>query len=1002
MRRTTANRPSHCGRFLPAGVLAAFLIGTSVHAAEPVTLARYPIDQPSQALADSLRSIARQTGVSVLFDPVAVNGRTSHPVSGRLSAIEAIVQALEGTGLTADVMGDGAIVVRAAPASGAVQRMPTAAQLPIAAAKPSPDGDRVAQMASPAGQGTGADPSSDRNASQELQKVEVTGSRLKRITAEGPVPVNVYTREEIDRSGQPTLERFLSTLNEVSVTQGEGTFGPMAGQASVQLRGLPLGSTLVLVNGRRMQAVGSSSANFFNLNLIPMAAVERVEIVPVGSSAVYGGDALAGVVNIILKKSIDGVSLDARLGSGKGLGDGSFSLATGAHDENGSFLLLGTYSKQTPLTMAERAFFVDADYRRFGGPDARTRSCTPGTVSSTTSANLPGLNSTFAGVPSQASGQPLTVSSFAATAGQANQCNTLASGNGYALVYGDESFGVHAAAEHRLLGSWSVFGELTHVKDRLQAEQGGLLLSNVLVPAGNPYNPFGVPVRFTGRLGVENGTEGLMRDTNFTRALVGVRGQLGSAWDFEASVSTSRDDSRRLQLNNAVNTAARTAALAAADPAAALNPFTAGPAASPDVLRSIWSDAVRESHGLKDLASAFVRGSPYDLPAGPIETIVGLEYARDRYESLAPNANSVNSRNSGAVYGEFRAPLARGGAQGTSRWDLAALTLAGRRDRYSDFGSASTYQAGIELRPVRSVLLRAAMATSFKPPTLLQTSVDETSFTTDLFGLVDPANGGAPILGGEVVRASNSDLKPEKGKAWSLGALWEPEGSTGTRLGVTAWHVKIDGLISLLWPQDTIDNESLFPGIVTRGPSVNGAPGPITRVLYTEVNVGSLETAGADIEGSYAWKATGGRWTAAASATRTTQYDVQLAPGSPVDDRLGRRAADYWSPKWKGRLSLGFDEGAWGLGLTSRYLGAYKDTGTSERRLGNYWIHDLSGQLNLKRLGIFTGGQAATLSLAIANVANRLPEFVETSPYYDITQADWRGRYASLRLSVDW
>ena len=136
-----------------------------------------------------------------------------------------------------------------------------------------------------------------------------------------------------------------------------------------------------------------------------------------------------------------------------------------------------------------------------------------------------------------------------------------------------------------------------------------------------------------------------MRDTNFTRTLVGVRGDLGAGWEFEASVSRSQDDGKRLLLDNAVNAAARTSALAATDPALALNPFTAGPAASADVLRSIWSDAVRDNHGLKDLATAFVRGSPYQLPAGPIETIVGLEYARDRYESLAPNANSVSNRN---------------------------------------------------------------------------------------------------------------------------------------------------------------------------------------------------------------------------------------------------------------------------------------------------------------------------------------------------------------------
>ncbi|WP_431261858.1 TonB-dependent receptor plug domain-containing protein [Roseateles chitinivorans] len=113
----------------------------------------------------------------------------------------------------------------------------------------------------------------------------------------------------------------------------------------------------MLINGRRVQAVGSSSGNFFNLNLIPMAAVERVEIVPVGSSAVYGGDALAGVVNIILKKSVEGVVLDAHATTGAGTGDRAVSLATGGRDQAGSYLVLGAYSKTEPLSMSERGFF---------------------------------------------------------------------------------------------------------------------------------------------------------------------------------------------------------------------------------------------------------------------------------------------------------------------------------------------------------------------------------------------------------------------------------------------------------------------------------------------------------------------------------------------------------------------------------------------------------------------------------------------------------------------
>ena len=291
----------------------------------------------------------------------------------------------------------------------------------------------------------------------------------------------------------------------------------------MQLRGLPLGSTLTLINGRRVQAVGSSSGNYFNLNLIPLSAVERVEVLPVGSSAVYGGDALAGVVNVILRKSVDGLALDARLGAAKGLGDGSVSLAGGGGNERGSFLLLGSYSKRSPLTMAERAFFRDADYRRFGGSDQRLRTCAPGTVSSTDGANLPGLDASFAGMPAVTAGALLSIEDFAPRAGAANLCSGQAVGKGYTLVHGLETLGLHASGERYLSGAWSIFGELTRTEDHLWSDEAALLLNNVLVLASNPHNPFGVDVRVTGALGSENGVQTIDRRTRFTRALVGAR-----------------------------------------------------------------------------------------------------------------------------------------------------------------------------------------------------------------------------------------------------------------------------------------------------------------------------------------------------------------------------------------------------------------------------------------------------------------------------------------------
>lgn len=1007
MRRKANPCLMFCAAHARCGTLAALLLcsGWAV-ASEPAPAARYRIEQPAQPLADSLLSIARQTGASVLFDPAAVRGVQAKAVSGELSAAEAIAKLVQGSGLVLELRPSGAIVVKAAPppaagggASAVRAPAPGGGDAPGAEASTVDVPVRQAQGALPGASGAGRVPEAQRPAPQ---RIEVTGSRLRRIAAEGPLPVNVYSRADIERSGQPTLERFLSTLNEAPMSPGEGSSGITVGQGSVQLRGLPLGSTLVLVNGRRLQAVGSSAANYFNLNLIPMAAVERVEVLPVGSSAVYGGDALAGVVNVILKKSLDGQSLALSGSKGRGFDEQAVSLATGGSDEQGAFLVLGAYTRRTPLRMGDRAFFQDWDFRTLGGPDARSRNCTPGTVSSTTTANLPGFSASFAAIPQAPAGRSLSAADFAATAGQANLCTSLANGHGQALTFGTETFSLHGVAQRRVFDNLTLFGEATLANDRMQATENGLLLSNVLVPASNAYNPFGVDVRVTGRLGLENGNTGIERKTRYTRLLGGLRGDLGPRWDWELSLSTSRDDGTRLQFNDVVNTAARTAALAASSPTLALNPFTTGRAASDEVLRSIWADGVRQNHGRKDQASAFVRGQAWELPAGPVDVIAGAEWARDRFEVLQTTLTS-DERSSHALFGEVRLPLLRGGGEGVRPWNLATLTLAARRDGYSDFGSASTYQAGLELRPAASWLLRAATATSFKPPTLLQTNVSDQVLPIGGYGLLDPARGNALITSGEVLRTTNRQLTPEQGEAYALGGVWEPE--PGSRLGVTAWSVRLSGVITLLAPQVLLNNEALFPGFVTRQPAVNGVPGAVTRLVATEVNFGRVATSGLDFEASQSWRAVGGLWTGTTQLTRTRQYDVVIAPGRPVEDRAGRRAADYWAPTWKGRVAVGYERPSWGLGLSSRYLGSYLDSGTSTRRLGGFWVHDLSGRVDLKALGVvpaLEAVKAAALSLTVVNAGNRLPQFVATTPFFDVTQADWRGRYLSARLSVDW
>jgi iron complex outermembrane receptor protein len=362
------------------------------------------------------------------------------------------------------------------------------------------------------------------------------------------------------------------------------------------------------------------------------------------------------------------------------------------------------------------------------------------------------------------------------------------------------------------------------------------------------------------------------------------------------------------------------------------------------------------------------------------------------------------SRSSSATYAEVRAPLLSGGDGGRNSWDLAAVTVAARRDSYSDFGAASTFQGGIEVRPTRSLLIRGSAAGSFKPPTVLQTHVDDSASDALDFRLVDPARNNELITSGTVVRGTNKDLQPERGQSRVIGAVWEPEGGLGTRVSATYWQLSIRGMIAVLGAQSVLNYEKLFPNLVTRAPSVDALPGPVTSVRIAEVNIGRVDTAGTDADVAYVWKTSLGRVTAGAGATRVSKYRVVITAGADEVDRLGRRFEDYWAPRWKGRLSLGLEKGAWSVGLTSRYLGGYLDADTSTRRLGEYWLHDLAGSLNLRKLlpNVLPGFKAATLSVSVANISNREPQFVPGAPNFDVTQADWRGRYTAAQLSLDW
>src|SRR5690606_39222821 len=270
-------------------------------------------------------------------------------VLGSYRPSEALERILEGTGLTLERVNNRTFVIKAG-------RVQSPAQPPSLIRNTS-------------------ERPGDTGKATEFDDVVVVGSRLGSSPVQSAMPVKVITRDDIDRSGAGSISQILSYLSEVPINNNEDralaglsalTEGANTNSTTIQMRGMPRGTTLVLINGRRAgDSPGFSSSGFFDLSTFPLAMVERIEVLPAGSSAVYGGDALAGVINVVLRKDASGLELRWRRDAADGYGGSQFSAMWGRSWSRGAMTVSGNWSKQSALYNHERSITADMDFQRF-------------------------------------------------------------------------------------------------------------------------------------------------------------------------------------------------------------------------------------------------------------------------------------------------------------------------------------------------------------------------------------------------------------------------------------------------------------------------------------------------------------------------------------------------------------------------------------------------------------------------------------------------------------
>lgn len=946
----------------------------------------------AQTLENALLQFGMQAHIQVSVAVDSAIRRLKVPnITGSYTSRQALTILLKGTKLTFDIKGD---IVEVYSGAASVQR-------PRDPASGSNVMERSDSLDTIDPKTKGAKQPSRR----ELQEVVVTGSRLPATSEYGPQEIQIYDSVEIEQSGQASVSDFLSTLPSVSVISPEIVTN---NTTTVQLRGLPVGTTLVLLNGLRLESSGTANGQYFDLTNIPLAAVQRIEVDENGSSAVYGSDAIAGVVNVILKKDLSGFSVDARYGWAKDVPTWTTSLSFGKQWGRGGFSVIGSFERDGELLNVERSLSASNDYTNYGGSDDNYPDCFRANVFSISGAALPGApagsSATYAAVTgSTASGKP-PLSQF--TYGTLNECGGLV---GTSILPSTQREGALVEGHFDVAPAMELFTEIMYTHIALAGAVGYADLfgtegfQTYSVSASNPYNPFGTTV------GVAQALQDvpLPEDTNtdFFRPLVGIRGTFARRWRWELSAWQSTDWSGALAPNELPNGSAIQSALNSSSLATALDPFVTGPVGSQALLESLFGTEKVKSMGRDRSAEAVIRGSVIRLPAGYIQAVIGGDYVHSTlYENLGGgtgayaiyNSISEHQRTYEAAFGEVRVPIialntaVRSGA-------LVTATISGRHDQYSDFGGATTQQFGLVITPTNSLYFRGSYGTAFDAPTLIELYAPQETFQSLITDPVTGAQGLAAVVGG-----GNPQLLPLTGRSHTIGVVYSSRTVPGLLLSATQWTVVESNAIQDIGAQVIVDNPIDFPGRVIRN-----SAGQIVEVDEVEANFGTISVAGVDYQLEYRRRIGRGVASIDLNATDTYRYNQALTPGAPSIESVSIGEDDgAWAPRWKGVIGLNWNEGSLTAHADGRYTSSYYDYDSTTRLIGNFWIFDTSLRWNMgESLGLSNALRGGNVEVGATNLFNRAPQF---SNYdfdfygYDAAQMSILGRSLYFKVGVSW
>jgi iron complex outermembrane receptor protein len=805
------------------------------------------------------------------------------------------------------------------------------------------------------------------------------------------------------------------------------------GVSGVSLRGLGAGSTLVLVDGRRVAQSGNGNRatdtrqGFVDLNTIPLGMIERIEVITDGASAIYGADAVAGVINIVLKKNYTGTEISggykaSEHGGGR---ERNASVTTGfAYGKLSGTVSLDYYDRQN-LAASDRVYskhqnhsgravgtllstgapYMGRDYTLNWGYPAVIQA-SGGTVSGNFNA-IPGVRVVAVPVgsnttPTIAQFIPITTPAGTATIVNASQQRRANTAEFLDLVPKSERRGANASLKYRINDKLDAYANYrTSESKAISRSQPttsitGGFGSAVLLPAA--FNPFNQNVN-VGMILAEWGST--LQDVRTVSDAVdaGVQGRIGT-WQYDVSASWQEQGHRQVTRN--FHGPGLANLLIDPDPAKRFNPFidyTAAGAPSQfaildtlTILPSVYSISNYTSFDFS------ADGDLFEYWGGTLKLAFGGSaatsevWSRSKAFSTAviPVASETiveGEQDSNALFAEFFVPVF-GKENARPFFQRLDFQLAGRYEENGPF-NASVPKIGASWSPVQSVLLRTSWSEGFRAPGVTEYLVSAPNFTSTV---TDPRRNPASTTGVVVSRGSAPNPEPEWSETSFVGLVYEPEFAKGLSLQANYYDTLQKDVLQVISAQNILNNESLFPERVTRAApnatdiSLN-QPGQVTAINTTFINFGQVVNRSLDFVADYVlpWD-NFGRFRVNVAASHTLESTRQVAPGQPavvLEEDTGS------PPKWKYNTAVFWSKGSWNAAAFLWYMDGFETNNAGSVNVANstavtFYPTPAVTKLDLRagyefKQGVWRGyGKNLRVSVGVNNVFDKEPPFSDT------------------------